>query len=204
MDPRRTMKRSGESNKDASFKDLNSDIAAERERAYRLGERAAQQFTKLLGTVHGGLGVAIAAWLQRSFELSGHGRLSPLAAYLAVALLFVALGLVALVFTAVIDRRSAIHSEELLSHFTGRIAVYRKRTQIETLGLQDDEKSDLESTYANEDAEHASGMALEDAKIKRLNAVSQWVGLGSWSCVIAAFCAVGVGIINTLNLLAGN
>lgn len=78
-------------------------VQAAHERAHKSGERAAEQFVKLLGTLHGGLGLAITAWLQRIFELSGQRPITPLAWYLAITLGFVALGLITLVLTSIID-----------------------------------------------------------------------------------------------------
>lgn len=189
---------SSESGKGPSVERLLSDLSAAQDRAHRTSERASQQFTKLLGTVHGGLGVAIAAWLQRIFEQSGHGLLSPLAWYLAIALFFIALGLVTLALAAILDQRSANHFAQSTTHNTTRVWLFSQRTQIKKLD-PGDEKSAKELSCTEEDADLIRKIAQEDASAKRINAISERIGYGSWVCLIAAFVTLAIGIVNTIN-----
>jgi hypothetical protein len=182
----------GES-RDGSKLEEQIGLPAAMERAHASGERAALQSTKLLGTVQGGLGVTIAAWLQRIFEQSGHGSLSPLALYLAFALGFVALGLVAVVLTAIIDQRTTYHAVQSLTFNTNRVWVARRRKLARQ--LQGDEKSAEELACAAEDGELIRKIAEEDLRTNRLNAMSTGFLVGSWGCLIAAFAALGFGII---------
>jgi len=191
-----------ESGDSRSVETLLTELSAARERAHSTGERAAQQFTKLLGTVHGGLGVAVAAWLQHIFEQSGPRLLSPLTWYLAIALFCVALGLITLVLAAIIDQRSANHAAQSINYDTQRVWLFRQRVQIAELGLKGDERSAKELFIAQEDATLRHNIAKEDARAKRTNAISEWVGLVSWVCLFAAFTVLGIGIITTINHFA--
>lgn len=181
-----------------TFESLSKQLTAAQDRAHKSGERAAQQFVKLLGTVLGGFGVAIAAWLQRIFEQSGHGAPSPLAWYLAVALFFVALGLAALVLTAIIDQRSANHAAKSTILNTERTWNHMERAQLLGLDLPRDEKSAKELALAVDDGDLIHKIESADASANRLNTFSEGLGLASWICLIAAFVSMGIGIINAL------
>jgi hypothetical protein len=184
--------------KDSSVDDL-IDISAALERAHRTGERAAQQFTKLLGTLHGGLGVAIAAWLQRVFEqAAGYTALSPLAWHLAVALGFVAVGLISLVLTAIIDQRSSYHFALSTQLNALRLMIAKQRAQIMIM-RPGDEKSAAQLSCAEQDAEAVRKIKLADASARRLNTISERAGIGSWVCAIAAFVALAIGVVRTIN-----
>ncbi|HVC02956.1 MAG TPA: hypothetical protein VND80_12215 [Steroidobacteraceae bacterium] len=76
----------------------------QRVRAHQTYERTATQFVKLLATVLGGLGVVLAAWLQRIFEKPQEALLHALMWYLAFALFAVAGGIVLLASTALLDQ----------------------------------------------------------------------------------------------------
>jgi hypothetical protein len=191
------MTKKNESGEDSSIEKL-IDIPASLERAHRTGERAAQQFTKLLGTVHGGLGVILAAWLQRLFDGAPDHALPPLVWYLAGALVFVALGLVLLVLAAIIDQRSAFHFALSTQLNAQRFIVARRRVQIKLLKLQGDEKSAEELECAEQDAEIVRQIKLADASARRINRISEWVGIGSWACAIATFATLAVGIARTI------
>jgi hypothetical protein len=181
-----------------TFESLSKQLTAAQDRAHQSGERAAQQFFKFLGTVLGGFGIAIAAWLQRIFEQPvHHGAPSPLAWALAVALFFVALGLAALVLTAIIDQRSANHAARSTVLNTARAWNQMERAQVQGQ-RQGDEKSARELTLAVDDEDLTSKIEKADASARRLNTVSDVFGLGSWFCLIAAFISLGVGIVNTL------
>jgi hypothetical protein len=179
-----------------TFESLSRQLTAAQDRAHKSSERAAQQFTKLLGTVLGGLGVAIAAWLQRIFEHPV--PLSPLAWYLAFALFFVALGLAALALTTIIDQRSAYHAAKSIQLNSARSWNACHRQQIAALGLTGDEKSARELGLAVDDEDLERQNQIADARAARLNAVSEGLGLGSWGCLVAAFIALGIGIVETL------
>jgi hypothetical protein len=60
------------------------------ERTYKTIERATSQGTKILATAHAGLGVILAAWLQRILEGPG-AYVGALASYIAAALFAVML-----------------------------------------------------------------------------------------------------------------
>jgi hypothetical protein len=176
-------------------------VQAAHERAHKSGERAAEQFVKLLGTLHGGLGLATAAWLQRIFELSGQIVITPLSWYLAITLLFVALGLITLVLTAIIDQRSAFHFSNSIGYNAQRLVLAKGRIQIARLPRGDD-RSAQELSSAAGDAELRRNIVVVDAKAKRLNTISVWTGVGSWVCLIAAFATLAIGIIVTINHIA--
>lgn len=179
-----------------TFDSLSRQLMAAQDRAHKSGERAAQQFTKLLGTVLGGLGVAIAAWLQRIFEHPA--PLSPLAWYLAFALFFVALGLAALALTTIIDQRSAYHAAKSILLNTARSWNARQRQQIAELGLTGDEKSARELGLAADDEDLERQNQIADASAARLNAVSEGLGLGAWGFLVAAFTSLAIGIVHAL------
>jgi hypothetical protein len=171
------------------------------ERVHRTSERAAQQFTKLLGTVHGGLGVACATWLQRIFEQSAYGPLSPLAWYLAIALGCVALGLVALALTTIIDQRSAFHAGQSVMFNVERVFVAKRAGQIDRLLAAD---KSVDALFCLErDKELVRMIANADASATWINGISERLGIGSWACVIAAFATLAVGIIKAINHLGG-
>jgi hypothetical protein len=191
--------------KDKSYIDsIDADVGiqAAMERAHKSGERAAEQFVKLLGTLHGGLGLAIAAWLQRIFEQSEQAPTSSLAWYLALALGFVAVGLVTLVLTAILDQQSAGYAARSVGHNTERIIIGKNRVMIAELE-PGDERSAKELACVDESAELARKIVSLDARQERLNNISVWTGVASWVCLIAAFATLGIGIIVTINRIAG-
>jgi hypothetical protein len=185
-----------------SLNNLMTQLTAAQDRAHQSSERAAQQFTKLLGTLHGGLGIAIAAWLQRIFEQAGNSPLSPLAWYLAVALFFVALGLAILVLTAIIDQRSAYHAALSIVHNTTRAWHHKEGAHIQQLGMEGDEKSEAELAFAAEDEELIRKTKVADESAGRLNAFSEGLGIASWLSLVAAFLSLAIGIVKTLSCLA--
>jgi hypothetical protein len=177
-------------------------VQAAHERVHKSGERAAEQFVKLLGTLHGGLGLATAAWLQRIFELSGQIVITPLAWYLAITLGFVALGLIALVLTVILDERSPSYFAQSNDYNAQRMILALRRKQIAQLP-RGDERSAQELSNAVEDAELLRQITEVDVKGNRLNTISVWTGVGSWVCLIAAFATLAIGIIVTINHIAG-
>ncbi len=183
-----------------NFESLSRQHTAAQNRAHKSGERAAQQFTKLLGTVLGGFGVAIAAWLQRIFE--HQGPLSPLAWYLAFALFFVALGLVALALTTIIDQRSSNHAAR--SNVLGSTRAWNSAHLkiIAESELTRDEKLERELAIAVDNDELERQTKTADARAQRLNTVSEGLGLASWICLVAAFISLGIGIVRTLVCIA--
>lgn len=182
-----------------SLADLQRQLSAARDRAHKSGERAAQQFSKLLGTVEGGLGVVIAAWLQRIFE-HARGPLSPLAGFLAVALFFDVLGLVALALIPLLDERCASHAARSTILNTTRAWHHEQRKHIESMPAGD-ERSQRELSFAEEDAGHVRDIEAADARARRINALSERLEVCSWVALCAAFVALGVGIVRTLQSL---
>jgi hypothetical protein len=177
-------------------------VQAAHERAHKSGERATEQFVKLLGTLHGGLGLATAAWLQRIFELPGHIVFTPFAWCLAITLGFVALGLATLVLTAIFDQRSATDFSNSIGYNAQRLILAIQRKQIARLP-RGDERSAQELSCGEDDAKLVRMIKLTDAKANRVNTISVWTGVGSWGCLIAAFATVAIGIIVMTNHIAG-
>lgn len=177
-------------------------VQAAHERVHRSGERAAEQFVKLLGTLHGGLGLATAAWLQRIFELSGQIVITPLAWYLAFTLGFVALGLITLVLTVILDQRSPTYFAQSTDYNAQRLILGLRRKQIAQLP-RGDERSAQELANAVEDAELLRQITEVDVNGNRFNIVSVWTGIGSWVCLIAAFATMAIGIIVMVHRIAG-
>lgn len=187
-----------DSGKNSSVEDL-IDLPGARELAHRTYERAAQQFTKLLGTVYGGLGVILIAWLQRLFEAAADHALRALVWCLAGALGLVALGLVSLVLAAFIDQRSSYHLTLSISLNIQRFLLAKRHAQIKLLNLQGDEKSAEESYCADANAELIPKIVQADTRARQLNTISERVGIGSWICVIVTFATLAVGIVNTIS-----
>ena len=190
------MKKSGH---EVTLADLQKQLSDAQDRAHKSGERAAQQFAKLLGTVQGGLGVAIAAWLQRIFE-HGHGPLSPLAWYLAIALFCVVFGLAVLVFTQLLDQRSAGHSARSTVLNSTRAWHHEELRLIESMP-RSDERSTKELSFASEDEKLSTEIDAADAGVTSINAWSQRMEVCSWVALCVAFLTVGIGIVKTLNSL---
>jgi len=167
-------------------------------RAHRSFERAALQFAKLLGTILGGLGITLAAWIQRVLEHHGDKALADLAWYLAIALGFDALGLITLVLTALLDQRAANTFAGAINHNAARMLIAVQRTQAREM-LSGDERSAKEFELIERDGDHARAAVRTEARANRIDSVSKWVGVVAWLCLVAAFVALATGIVVTLN-----
>jgi hypothetical protein len=173
------------------------DLKGAMERAHTTGERASQQFTKLLGVIHGGLGVILAAWLQRIFEAVGGSPRSSLAWYLALALACAAVGLVTLVLAAIIDQVGA-------SVMVKEVGLVKRRVIMKQ---RFERAQHMEATERAAELDHCK---KEDGVLDReatragaravlLNNVSVWIGLSSWLCVVAAFVTLAVGVVREID-----
>ena len=159
------------------------DFPAEMGRAHESGERAAEQVAKILTTVHAGLGVTLAAWLQRIFEQAEVGPLSPLAWYLVCALALAMLGIVCVAVAANLDTYSAREFGTSTSINARKVIAYK------TLG---------------DPVRRSKILALdtEDAPVReRAERLNWWSHLASNASLLALVMAFGVlvaGIVSTI------
>lgn len=179
---------------------LEEAIAANKglERAHRTSERATTQFYKLLGTIHGGLGVVLAAWLQRIFENPSISLLHSLLCYLAGGLVSVALGLVLLATTAILDQRSSNRIATSINADKSRFIQHVQLIQLRQQQPSDDryakEFDCIEELRALEDTAKLEGDAA-----KRINRWSEGLGTASLGCLVIAFIILAVGVLSTVH-----
>jgi hypothetical protein len=157
------------------------------ERAHRTIERASSQGTKILATAHAGLGVILAAWLQRIFEGAPAGHFVALAGYLVAALFPVMLGLLSVGIVCFLDVRCAQYLTESSTKQLDRVLTVSRGTatarnaaehsHIETLGTQAE--------------------ALEQ-RAQRWNSWSERIGLAGWALLATSFAIVATGVVTAV------
>lgn len=175
-----------------------------RERAHKTYERAATQFGKLLGTILGGLGVVLAAWLQRIFEKPEEALLHQLMWYLAAALVCVAAGLVLLASTALLDQWSAKTFAATINANEARYFSRIRVRQIRKAFPPGEERSQKEFD------EYARGEHLDDdvkrseARANLIDLCSRVGGVAALICLVAAFATLACGVLSTARTGTGN
>ncbi len=188
-----------EASEDTSQSDIGLlDLKGAMERAHATGERASQQFTKLLGVIQGGLGVTLAAWLQRIFEQAGSAPLSPLAWYIAIAIGCAAFGLITLVLAAVLDQSSAAEYAKEVQLVNHRI-VLKKRFAYAKKEPESKWRAGELKYCREKDADLNAEAIKVGAFAVRLNRFSLRVGFFSWICAAAAFVVLAVGTGRTIH-----
>lgn len=156
------------------------------DRAHRTIERASSQGTKILATAHAGLGVILAAWLQRIFEGAPVGHSAALAGYLVAALFPVMLGLLSVGIVCFIDVRCAQYLTESSTKQLDRVLTASRGTTP---------RSAVEQSHI--DALGSQAEALEQ-RAQRWNLWSEWIGLGGWALLAVSFTILATGVIRAL------
>jgi uncharacterized membrane protein YbhN (UPF0104 family) len=188
-----------EASKDTPRSELELlDLKGAMERAHESGERAAQQFTKLLGAIHGGLGVTLAAWLQRIFEQASAASLSPLAWYIAIALGCAAAGLIALALAAILDQSSAAKYAREVQLVNHRIILKNRLAAAEQQPEGKWRAGELKYCREKNPEVDAEAIRVGESAV-RLNRISIRVGISSWLCAAAAFVVLAIGIGHDIN-----
>jgi hypothetical protein len=157
-----------------------------RDQAHESGERAARDTTKILSTLHAGLAITSATWLQRLFERSDILGFVRLAVSLDVAITCNMIGLLLLAAAALVD-----------SMTPGFIIESSKIAHVRMLKLarpRSDGGGDSDEELAKQGEEF-------DARYYRWNAVSHWLGRASFILLALAFGAVAIGVAATLHKL---
>jgi hypothetical protein len=175
------------------------DLKGAMDRAFRTGERASQQFTKLLGIIHGGLGVTLAAWLQRLFEAAAEHKISPLAWYLAIAMTFTALGLLTLVLAAIYDQLAAV--EYVYDAQLSNEKIIAHEATVSAQKLDGDERAKAEGKVTQDRTRINEQATVTARKAKRYTVISKRVGIVSWLCAVAAFMTLAIGIFSNISRL---
>jgi hypothetical protein len=153
------------------------------ERAHRSAERASSQGIKILATAHAGLGVILAAWLQRIFEGAPAGHLTALAGYLVTALFPVMLGLLSVGIVCFLDVRAAQYqTDSSLKQLNRVLTASRLRT----------------SARSAEEQSHIDTLGTEagalDKRAQRWNRWSEGIGLAGWALLVISLAILGVGV----------
>jgi hypothetical protein len=182
------------------------DFPGNEERTHASGERAAEQINKLLGTFHAGLGVTLAAWLQRVFEQAGQTPLSPLAYYLAVALCLVMAGLVSLGLAAVLDM---FFARFLMTHLYKNKARFlnvraRKKLGDHPQAYDYEEQTRLVREAKRLKAEAANlKMQSENAgnRADLLNSISEKSAVASLVFLVIAFSVLAFGVMTNIHTI---
>jgi hypothetical protein len=156
------------------------------ERSHRTIERATSQGTKILATAHAGLGVILAAWLQRIFEGAPAGHLVGLAGYLVAALFPVMLGLPTVGIVCFLDVRCAQYLTQSTTKQFERVLIVVRGTNPPNAG----EQSQIEALTTQ-------GQAL-DQRALRWNSWSEGVGLAGWGLLAVSFAIVATGVLRAL------
>jgi hypothetical protein len=159
-----------------------------RDQAHKSGERAAKDTTKILSTLHAGLAITSATWLQRLFERSDISGFMRLAGWLDVAIICNMIGLLLLAAAALVD--STTPDFVIESAKIGHIRVLRAAHPGST------------PEGGESDEELAKRGEKFDASYNRWNTVSHWLGRTSFILLAPAFGAVAIGVAATLHKLA--
>ncbi len=160
----------------------------QRDQAHHASERAAKDSTKLLGTLHAGLAISCATWLQRIFERSDIGGFLSLARSLDIAIVCDMLGLLAVGAAALFDTRTPHYIQES-----------SKITEVRVLRLLHPETKDPDGET---DAILAARGESYEQRYNFWNTVSTWLGHLSLIFLAVAFGAVAVGVAVDLHHLS--
>jgi hypothetical protein len=139
-----------------------------RDQAHVSAERAAKDTTKILSTLHAGLAITSAAWLQRLFERSDISGFMHLAVSLDVTITFNMIGLLLLAAAALVDSMTPGFITE-----SSKIAHVRVLRTLQRGNTPEDGESDADLEKRGYEYE---------ARYLRWNTVSHWLGRAIWSC----------------------
>ncbi len=174
------------------------------EKSHASGERAAEQVVKILGAVHAGLGLTLAAWLQRIFEHTGETVLSLLTWYLAWALFAVLIGLVTVAMTPILDMYQARAFSEHVQKNKARFMIRKEHGKIME-GFRASGSETISSATTKEIqqlVDKDSQLRSEGARLgdmaDRLNAASRSLAVASCVSLVASFGIIAVGVTRNI------
>jgi|HubBroStandDraft_4_1064222.scaffolds.fasta_scaffold15379_3 hypothetical protein len=159
-----------------------------RDQAHKSGERAAKDTTKILSTLHAGVAITSATWLQRLFERPDISGFMRLAVSLDFAIMCNMVGLLLLAAAALVDSTTPGFIIE-----SSKIAHVRLLRGAHPRSTPDGGESNEELAKRGEEF---------DARYNRWNRVSHWLGRTSFILLALAFGAVAIGVAATLHKLA--
>jgi hypothetical protein len=174
------------------------------ERAYKVHERAATQFHKLVGTILGGLGVILAAWLQRIFEKPEPGLLHDLLWYLGGALAAVVFGFMFLASATLLDKWSANTFAGAVQFNKARLLTRIRISQIRRQLPPGDKRSAQELEQAHKLEQLGDKAQAQEARAQTINRWSWSLEIGTLTCLVVAFGILAWGVLSTVHkTLAG-